>query len=254
VPATATGWEITPDELRSWIIEETPDWLVVNKPGCVVCHPSKTGPRSSLIGAAREYLGCDRLHMPFRLDRETSGVVLFVRDAALASTLQRAVEKRRVQKTYHAILTACLDATITVDAPLARSSTSRIWLKQSVVTPPQGQSAITRFVPLASNGEYTWARVEPRTGRLHQIRVHAAYLGHAIAGDKLYGPDESLFVEFIDHGFTGRVAENLPLSRQALHATEVRFDLDSALVFRAPLPADLLRFANSVGLPEDIDL
>lgn len=244
VPATPTGWEITPDELRSWIIDETPEWLVVNKPGCVVCHPSKSGPRSSLIGAAREYLGTERLHMPFRLDRETSGVMLFVRDAALASELQRAVEQRLVKKVYNALLTGQLDATVIVDAPIARAVSSAVWTKQAVVRPPHGQPAVTRFTPLAATRDYTWTRVEPQTGRLHQIRVHAAYLGHAVAGDKLYGPDETLFIEFIERGFTGRVAETLPIARQALHAASVVFE-EPHLEFHAPLTEDLARFLTA---------
>src|SRR5690242_5498089 len=105
MPATEWGWLIAPEELRSWILEETADLLVLNKPAHAVCHPSRYGPWSSLIGACREYLGDAVLRMPFRLDRETSGVLLFARDHETGSRLQRAVQARRFRKTYHAILT-----------------------------------------------------------------------------------------------------------------------------------------------------
>ena len=68
------------EELRTWILFEDNDLLVVNKPGDVVCHPSKNGPWSSLVGACREYTGLETLHMPSRLDRETSGVVVLVKN------------------------------------------------------------------------------------------------------------------------------------------------------------------------------
>jgi len=98
MPCREWGWEITPEELRGWILYEDERLLVVNKPGLVVCHPSKHGPWSSLIGACREYLSLERLHMPSRLDRETSGVVVFARDAEAGSLLQRAMQNRKVHK------------------------------------------------------------------------------------------------------------------------------------------------------------
>src|SRR5580704_15287924 len=96
---------IDPADFRSWILHEDEHLLVVNKPGDVVCHPSKAGPWSSLVGAAREYLGLPTMHLVFRLDRETSGVVVLAKDAATASRLQVAMQKRRVGKSYLAVLT-----------------------------------------------------------------------------------------------------------------------------------------------------
>jgi 23S rRNA pseudouridine1911/1915/1917 synthase len=96
---------IEPPELASWILHEDERLLVVNKPGDVVCHPSKHGPWSSLVGAAREHLGLDRVHLVFRLDRETSGVVVLAKDPRMASRLQTAMQDRRVGKRYLAVLT-----------------------------------------------------------------------------------------------------------------------------------------------------
>src|SRR5258708_39034869 len=104
MPATDRGWMITPEELQSWIIHDTADLLVVNKPALVVCHPSKQGPWSSLIGACRDYLGLERLHMPSRLDRATSGVAVFATNRATASRLQKAPQHPRTRKDYWAIL------------------------------------------------------------------------------------------------------------------------------------------------------
>lgn len=235
MPRTEWGWEISPEELRSWILFEDERLLVVNKPGLVVCHPSKRGPRSSLIGACREYLGVERLHMPSRLDRETSGVVVFAKDAALGSLLQRAISHRKVRKVYHAVLMGVLEAAVTVEAGIGKDPGSAVWMKQAVVD--DGQPARTEFFPVAAVDGYTLARVEPHTGRMHQIRVHAASIGHAVAGDKIYGPDEKLFLEFLEKGWTARHGEMLRFERQMLHASEWQYP-DLPLCFYAPLPTE----------------
>jgi len=241
VPKTDWGWLITREELRSWIVHEDAGLLVIDKPGGVVCHPSKHGPWSSLIGACREYLTADVLHMPSRLDRETSGVVVFARHRALGSTLQRAIQHGRVRKSYTAILEGALDEPVTVEQPIGRAGGSAVFIKQGVSA--DGQPARTEFVPLDHAGRHTLVRVHPSTGRLHQIRVHAAWIGHPVAGDKLYGPDENLFLEFIAHGFTQRMKDLLPLERQALHSGELVFDLAiGPLRFEAPLAPDMAAF------------
>jgi 23S rRNA pseudouridine1911/1915/1917 synthase len=113
------------------------------------------------------------------------------------------------------------------------------------------ESARTRFVPIVVKNGCTLARVEPWTGRTHQIRVHAAHLGHAVLGDKLYGPDPSLYLEFAKQGWTPRLAAALPLRRQALHAARVHFLEPGLGDFTAPPPADLAEFARE---QMDLDL
>jgi 23S rRNA pseudouridine1911/1915/1917 synthase len=245
MPLTDRGWTITPEELRSWIIRESDDLLVIDKPGLVVCHPSKHGPWSSLIGACREYLGIGRLHMPSRLDRETSGVVVFAKNSAAASRLQKAVQHRQVRKTYYAVLTGILTERREVDRPLSRDTDAEFSSTQRVVD-EGGSPAVTIFEPIAWGDGYTLARVLPQTGRMHQIRVHAAWLGHHIAGDKLYGADPGLMLEFVKEGFTARLAAALPIRRHALHASELAFELDgSEEIFQAPLARDIVAFLKN---------
>ena len=235
---------VDPAEFPRWIVEEDGDVIVLNKPGDIVCHPSKNGPWSSLVGACREHLGLPRVHMIYRLDRETSGVMVFAKNSVMAGRLQTAVEGRRVRKLYLAILCGELRETVVVDAPLGRDLASPIVARQAVVRGPEGRAAMTEFLPLAWGGGYTLARVRPRTGRQHQIRVHAAELGCPLLGDKLYGPDQLLFLEFIRDGFTPRLAAQLTLPRHALHALQMSFDPgEGGRTFRAPLTADLRAFA-----------
>ena len=234
---------IAPEEIRTWIHYEDERLLVIDKPGDVVCHPSKQGPWSSLVGAAREYTGLPTMHLVFRLDRETSGIVVLAKDAKAASRLQTAMQRRQVGKAYFAILTGNLAAPATVDQPLGDDTGSPVFVKFAVCA--DGQAAVTTFTPVLAGGGFTLARVVTQTGRKHQIRAHAQWLGHSLVGDKIYGPDARLFLEFIDQGWTPALAERLLLPRQALHCAEI--DLRPAgwpHCFRVPLPADLRAFCR----------
>jgi len=238
---------IAPAELDSWILHEDERLLVVNKPGDVVCHPSKHGPWSSLVGAAREHTGLATIHLVFRLDRETSGVVVLAKDPRMASRLQTARQDRRVGKAYLAILCGQLAQATTVDQPLGDDTASPVFMKSAVR--PDGQASVTQFEPICAGQGFTLARVTTLTGRKHQIRAHAQWLGHPVVGDKIYGPDARLYLEFIDRGWTPELRERLLLPRQALHCW--RIDLAPAglpIAFEAPLPADMREFCESHGL------
>jgi 23S rRNA pseudouridine1911/1915/1917 synthase len=239
---------ITPEEVPRWIVYESEDLLVVNKPGDVVCHPSKAGPWSSLVGALREYSGLPTVHLVFRLDRETSGIVVLAKNSAMASRLQVAMQKRRIGKTYVAVLTGELMAPTTVNQPLGDDVNSVVFLKSGVRE--DGQPSISHFTPLTTGGGYSLVRVVTETGRKHQIRAHAQWLGYPLVGDKIYGPDARCYLEFIDRGWTENLAAKLLLPRQALHCAGI--DLRTAgleHVFSAPLPEDLRGFCAKHGTP-----
>ncbi|MBP7140530.1 MAG: RluA family pseudouridine synthase [Opitutaceae bacterium] len=246
--------QIAPWELASWICFEDERVLVVEKPGDVVCHPSKEGPWSSLAGAVREHRGGDTAsHLVFRLDRETSGLVIFAKTAAIARQLQMAVQERRYTKEYLVVLTGSLRDPVSVDQPLGPDEGCPVTVKSSVRTDGKGQPAITHFEPLgfaSGDGSVTLARVRTESGRKHQIRAHAQWLGHSVVGDKIYGPDPRLFLEFIEHGWTPALEERLWLPRQALHCSLV--DLHAAGMpyrFESEMPEDLQRFCQGRGVP-----
>jgi 23S rRNA pseudouridine1911/1915/1917 synthase len=239
--------KMTPGELDAAVLFADERVVVINKPGDIPCHPSKDGPWSSLSGAVREHFGAAAAHLVFRLDRETSGVVVYAREAAAARRLQMAAEARLYAKDYLAILLGERRDPADVDAPLGGDHESPVAVKSRVV--PRGsagaQEARTRFEPLAAHNGFTLARVTTGTGRKHQIRAHAQWLGHSLVGDKIYGPDARLFLEFIETGWTPALEARLLLPRQALHCARV--DLRPAgldYVFTAPLSPDLAAFCR----------
>lgn len=244
---------ILPEELESWIVEEDEDFICFNKPGWVVCHPSKHGPWSSLVGAVAEARGWTGIHLVSRLDRETSGVNLIAKTKVAATKAQVAMEKRWVTKTYLAILEGEMNEPVQVDVPMGPDKSGLVKVKQYQGHREGFQTAVTFFEPLAQGGGYTLARVSPHTGRKHQIRVHAHGIGHAVAGDKLYGPDETLYLDFTETGWSDRHTAALPLPRQALHATRLEFKAPTLnRTFWAPLTPELRHFMrNRMGLSEE---
>jgi 23S rRNA pseudouridine1911/1915/1917 synthase len=238
---------ITLEEIKSWVIYEDDRLLVVNKPGDVVCHPSKAGPWSSLVGAAREYTGLPTMHLVFRLDRETSGVVVLAKDAKMASVLQTAMMERKAGKGYLAVMSGELPAPVTVNQPLGDDRASPVFIKSAVVE--GGQAAVTHFTPLVVAGGFTFARVVTETGRKHQIRAHAQWLGHSLIGDKIYGPDAQLYLDFITKGWSAALEEKLLLPRQALHCAEIDLSAVGApQIFKAEMAADMRTFCLNHGL------
>lgn len=234
-------------KLPGWVRYEDAQLLVIDKPGWLVVHPSKNGPWSSLAGAVREGMGLQTIRFVYRLDRETSGVIILAKDEATGSSLQKAVARRAIGKAYVALLEGELTSRVLVDQPLGPDPTVNVSVKQRAVPSdsPDAQEAQTVFEPLAVHGGFTLVGVDLHTGRKHQIRAHAEWLGHRVVGDKLYGPDPSLYLEFAERGWTERHSALLPLTRQALHCAAI--DLRATHlphVLTAPWPADLANFAE----------
>ena len=242
--ATASERSLTPEILEAALLEHTDDWLVLNKPPGYVCHPSRNGPWSSIVGACREHFGVSRLHMPSRLDRETSGVLILAKTETAGKLLQHAAERGDAFKTYTAVLEGDLQDELDVEEPIGPAGDDDWFSRQGVR--PDGQASKTEFVPLMHAPGYTLVRVHPHTGRRHQIRVHAAHIGHPVVGDKLYGPNRTVLPALLSGQITDEQLDALPLPRHALHASEIRFvTAEGPLCFRAPLYDDIREFWTS---------
>jgi 23S rRNA pseudouridine1911/1915/1917 synthase len=162
-----------------------------------------------------------------RLDRETSGLVLVAKTAIAARDFGLLMQRHALRKEYLAIVWGWPEwEDKLIDAPLDRQGKhqdSVIWLKQMIHAagaPAQTEFFVERrFRKSASLADrFSVIRAVPRTGRTHQIRVHLASIGHPIVGDKIYGPDEQLYLRFIETGWTHELGQKLLLPRHALHS------------------------------------
>jgi 23S rRNA pseudouridine1911/1915/1917 synthase len=242
---------IDPNSFPNWIIYEDEHILVLDKPGWLVCHPSKNGPWSSLVGAAKEYLGVESIHLASRLDRETSGVVLLAKHRGAASRWQKGIEVKAVRRSYLTILEGEMDGSREISTFLGKDPTSEVFVKQRVTeNSKKSQRAESAFIPLEVKKGYTFALVLTKTGRKHQIRVHAQSIGYPLVGEKLYGRDETYYLRFCEGGWKNEWMEDLGMSRQALHGRSLGFIADD-LYYKADLAMDMRDFlVEKMGLSE----
>jgi 23S rRNA pseudouridine1911/1915/1917 synthase len=249
------------------IIDETDDYAIIDKPPFLLIHPTKPDGTRTLWQELRglfafEIAAGGQVSIVNRLDRETSGLVLVAKNAYVARRFGLLMQRHRLQKEYLAIAWGWPEwQSKIVNAPLVRQGNhqrSAIWLKQTIH--PAGAPAqtelhvarrFTRGVPNASpagagrvlpSDKFSLVRAIPHTGRTHQIRVHLASIGHPIVGDKIYGPDEQLYLRFIDTGWTSELKRQLLLPRHALHSA--RLAIEGEHEWTSSLPPDLVEFCS----------
>ncbi|MBL6765600.1 MAG: RluA family pseudouridine synthase, partial [Verrucomicrobiae bacterium] len=202
--------------------------LVLNKPAGLVCHPTKGDERSSLVGRLRLAYGADhKVHLLNRLDRETGGLVLLAKGDVAARELRRVLEGGQITKEYAAIVAGWPEADDgSMEGPVGLAEASEVAIRRGVRA--DGKRARTDYSVARRferpEGRFALLDLMPRTGRTHQIRVHLAALGHPIVGDKIYGPDERLFIHFTRRELTGEQRASLLLPCQALHARRLSFE------------------------------
>jgi tRNA pseudouridine32 synthase/23S rRNA pseudouridine746 synthase/23S rRNA pseudouridine955/2504/2580 synthase len=166
------------------ILHEDAGLLVLDKPAGQLTIPGRQPEaRPSLNEEAETTLGC-RLWIVHRIDRETSGLVIFAKDATTHRALCMQFEKRTVDKRYLALVRGRIEEAGEITRPIRECGSGR-----SAVADRGGKTARTLFTPLEQFPEATLLEVRIETGRRHQIRVHLYALGHPLIGDPLYGAD-----------------------------------------------------------------
>ena len=227
---------------------------MVDKPPFLLIHPTKPSGTPTLWKQLRELLAFEiasggQVSIVNRLDRETSGLVLVAKTAGAARDFGVLMQRRSLRKEYLAIVWGWPEwKHKLVDAPLDRQGkhqSSPIWLKQMIHAagaPAQTEFVVERrFKRSTSSGDrFSVIRAIPRTGRTHQIRVHLASIDHPIVGDKIYGPDEQLYLRFIETGWTHELEQRLLLPRHALHSATLA--IDAHREWTSALPPDLAKF------------
>ena len=239
------------------ILGETEDLIAVEKPPFLLVHPSKPGGPVTLWDRLRELLayeiaGGGQVSLVNRLDRETSGIVLVAKNASAARSCTMAMARGEIAKEYLAVVTGWpAPESWSVDEPILRLGEighSRIWLKRGVHlsgAPSRTDFRVLRRVSHPEHGPMALVHCIPLTGRTHQIRVHLAHSGHPVVGDKIYGPSEECYLEFIETGWSRRLESLLWLPRHALHSCVLEVThAGDAHRWESPLPPDLHGFLD----------
>jgi len=213
------------------VVLERPDFLVVSKSGCLPVHPSGCYFRNTLLMLMKERYG--ELFVVNRLDRETSGLVVLAKTPETAGILSGLFASRRVEKVYLAAVFGAFPAgTVVKNGWLSSDPESTVRKKRRFTETDPGtedaEPCSTEFTCLKTRNGYSLVECRPHTGRLHQIRATLRSCGFPLPGDKLYGPDDTIFLRFTEDAMTDADRAMLVLPTQALHAWRLRFAMPGA--------------------------
>lgn len=211
------------------IVFEDEHLLVIDKPPFIASLPSPQHPQNTIANIVKYHLqqtnaSSQAIHTVTRLDRDTSGLMIFTKHSFAHSMLDQQLQNKQLQKTYLALAQDEMS-----DYP------NHAWIKRPIrisedfymrrEVGPGGKACLTEYVQLARHKQATLLQIRLHTGRTHQIRVHFSSLGHPLIGDDLYGA----------------AANNQLFKRQALHCTRLVFKhpfTNEELVLNSTLPAD----------------
>lgn len=217
--------------------------ILVNKPGNLPCHPAGPFFENTLWRKLSETY--EKISIVNRLDRETSGLVIAAKSSEGASKFSELFSEGKIEKKYIAIVFGEFPEKLEAEGFLIGDASSEVRKKRKFVYECESsgaETAFTHFRLLGKNRKFSVVEAAPKTGRLHQIRATLFSLGFPLAGDKLYGPDDTAYIRFAEGMLTEDDKVRLALPRQALHAY--------FLSFVHPFTGKDIKF--EISIPEDI--
>jgi 23S rRNA pseudouridine955/2504/2580 synthase/23S rRNA pseudouridine1911/1915/1917 synthase len=220
------------------LIFSNEDFIAVNKPSGLLSIPDRLGQEVSLKAILEAQYG--KVYTVHRLDKDTSGLILFALNEQAHKTLSALFEGREINKQYVGLVNGRMMHTSgSIDAPIMEHPAQN----GTMITHQKGKPSLTDYTLLEQFQQYAWVQFRIHTGRTHQIRVHMKHIGHSITGDTLYGDGKPVYLSQLKKNFklSKKELEERPLiSRLALHAYSISFDYqDKGLQLIAPVPKDL---------------
>jgi 23S rRNA pseudouridine955/2504/2580 synthase/23S rRNA pseudouridine1911/1915/1917 synthase len=234
-------------KLANHVLFQNESFIAINKPSGLLTIPDREGKDISLKKILQENF--DNVFTVHRLDRETSGIVVFALHEAMHKHLSQQFEARETRKIYHGlVLGKPAEPEGVINEPIAEHPTRRgymtVWRK--------GKESVTEYRTLENYRYFSWMEFRILTGRTHQIRVHMKHLGNPIVCDPMYGDGKPLFISQLKKNF--KLAQSMDeerpiLARLALHSAQLSFKGISGedINLEAPLPKDLRASLNQLG-------
>jgi 23S rRNA pseudouridine955/2504/2580 synthase/23S rRNA pseudouridine1911/1915/1917 synthase len=221
------------------ILFEDESIIAVNKPAGMLVLPDRYDRKlHNLYDLLKEALG--NIYTVHRIDRETSGVVLFAKTLEMHSAINTLFETRQIKKVYQAIVVGTPAAEEgEIHLPLAETDHGA---KKIKVDTKRGKESLTKYKILERFKGFALLEIYPYTGRTHQIRVHLSAVGIPILSDSMYGSGGGFFLSSIKRNFQTKREEKPLLARTALHASSLSFNYaerNGMLSFQAPIPKDM---------------
>lgn len=233
--------------LDEHIIFQNDDFIAINKPSGLLTIPDREGKDVSLKSLLKAKFG--EIFTVHRLDRDTSGVVVFAFNERMHKHLSQQFEARETSKIYNGlVLGKPAETEGVINEPIAEHPNKKglmtVWRK--------GKESITEYNVLESYRHYSWMQFKILTGRTHQIRVHMKFLGHPVVCDALYGDGKPVLVSGIKSKYNlseAEFEERPILNRLALHSSQLKFKGMTGEEFNleAPLPKDLRATINQLN-------
>ena len=234
-------------KIEEVIIKENENFVAVNKPSGLLTIPDREGKDISLKQLLKQKYG--EVFTVHRLDRDTSGIVVFAKNEETHKHLSLQFENRETDKIYYGlVLGTPAQSSGVINEPISEHPSKKGYM--SVYK--KGKESITEYEVEQSFRLYSWMRFRILTGRTHQIRVHMKHLGHPVVCDPLYGDGKPVFISSLKSKFnlSQKEEEERPLlNRLALHSAKLRFKTEDGteLIVEAPLPKDLKAILNQLG-------